>query len=48
MVAIAEMIYDCRSPLHCWAKSLKLYFNSLNNTSFASIEAVEQVIQRDL
>lgn len=48
MVAIAEIIYDCRTAFIIESKSLKLYFNSLNNTSFASHESVEQLIQRDL
>ena len=48
MVAIAEIIYDCCSPSIVESKSLKLYFNSLNNTSFESMEVVEQLIQRDL
>ncbi len=48
MVAIAEIIYDCRSPSIVESKSLKLYFNSLNNSSFESMDAVELLIQRDL
>lgn len=48
MVAIAEMIYDCQSAAIIESKSLKLYFNSLNNTRFDSPESVERLVQKDL
>ncbi|MDI1352394.1 MAG: NADPH-dependent 7-cyano-7-deazaguanine reductase QueF, partial [bacterium] len=35
MVAVAVIIYDCHSPCIIESKSLKLYFNSLNNTIFS-------------
>jgi len=48
MVGIAEIIYDCRSPKLIESKSLKLYFNSFNNTKISSIDALESMIKRDL
>ena len=48
MVAVAEIYYDCTSPFIIESKSLKLYFNSLNNTPFESREVVQQTIQKDL
>lgn len=48
MVAIAEVIYDCMSPGLVESKSLKLYFNSLNNTQFKHAKHVEETIKQDL
>lgn len=48
MVAIAEIIYACTTPYLIESKSLKLYFNSFNNTQFADAEAVRLTIERDL
>ncbi|HRD70969.1 MAG TPA: NADPH-dependent 7-cyano-7-deazaguanine reductase QueF [Legionella sp.] len=48
IVATAQIVYDCQSPCIIESKSLKLYFNSLNNTSFSSFDEVEQIIARDL
>lgn len=48
IVAMAEIIYDCHSPMIIESKSLKLYFNSLNNTAFNSAADVEQIIKHDL
>ncbi len=48
MVAIAEIVYDCHSPNIIESKSLKLYFNSFNNTKFNSLAELEQIIQNDL
>jgi len=48
IVATAEIVYDCRSPLIIESKSLKLYFNSFNQTKYASIDDVADVIRRDL
>ncbi len=48
MVGIAEIIYDCRSPKLIESKSLKLYFNSFNNTKISSIDTLEFMIKRDL
>ncbi len=48
MVAIAEIQYDCHTPFIVESKSLKLYFNSLNNTCFDSVEKVTEVVKKDL
>lgn len=48
IVATAEIYYDCHSPKIVESKSLKLYFNSLNNTKFNSISSVEKIIKKDL
>lgn len=47
-VAIAEIYYDCRSPRIIESKSMKLYFNSLNNTVFDSLEKVQETIAKDI
>lgn len=47
-LAIAEICYDCNSPKIVESKSLKLYFNSLNNTRFASLKEVEAIVQSDI
>lgn len=48
MVAIAKIIYDCHSQYLVESKSLKLYFNSFNNTQFANHHEVAQMITHDL
>ncbi|QBR84184.1 NADPH-dependent 7-cyano-7-deazaguanine reductase QueF [Legionella israelensis] len=48
MVGIGEIIYDCHSPKLIESKSLKLYFNSFNNTKIRSISELENIIQKDL
>ncbi|WP_233586626.1 NADPH-dependent 7-cyano-7-deazaguanine reductase QueF [Legionella sp. km772] len=48
MVATAEIIYDCHSPNIIESKSLKLYFNTLNNTHFKSLNEVEKIVTKDL
>lgn len=48
VVAIAEIIYDCASPFLIESKSLKLYFNSLNQMSFNTALEVEQRIREDI
>jgi 7-cyano-7-deazaguanine reductase len=48
MVAIAEIIYDCATPNLVESKSLKLYFNSFNNTQFKDSEEVRLTVERDL
>ncbi len=47
-VAIAEIIYDCNTPYLIESKSLKLYFNSLNNTQFKDSNAMRQTVVDDL
>lgn len=48
IVALAEMSYDCHSPFLIESKSLKLYFNSLNDVTFSSAADVCGVIKHDL
>jgi 7-cyano-7-deazaguanine reductase len=48
IVAVAQIIYDCRSPMIIESKSMKLYFNSLNNSKFESIDSLRQTIEKDL
>lgn len=47
-VAIAEIIYACTSPNIIESKSMKLYFNSLNNTPFQDWPQVQHLLQHDL
>lgn len=47
-VAVASIHYDAHSPMIVESKSLKLYFNSLNQSQFATIEQVEALVTRDL
>lgn len=47
-VALAEIIYDCTTPYLIESKSLKLYFNSFNNTVFQDKEEVKHLLMRDL
>ncbi len=48
VVAVAEIIYTCESPNIIESKSMKLYFNSFNNTQFESIEKVSAIIRKDI
>ncbi|MDR3441960.1 MAG: NADPH-dependent 7-cyano-7-deazaguanine reductase QueF [Legionella sp.] len=48
VVALAELIYDCQSPNIIESKSLKLYFNSFNNTKIKDHTELERMIQQDL
>lgn len=48
MVAVAEIIYDCETPYLIESKSLKLYFNSFNNTSFKESEDLRHIVEQDL
>ncbi|WP_058462366.1 NADPH-dependent 7-cyano-7-deazaguanine reductase QueF [Legionella adelaidensis] len=48
VVAIAEIIYDCSTPNLIESKSLKLYFNSFNNTHFKDSEELKLTVERDL
>ncbi|MGC1182971.1 NADPH-dependent 7-cyano-7-deazaguanine reductase QueF [Legionella sp.] len=47
-VAIAELIYDCVSPKIIESKSLKLYFNSFNNTKIKNSVDLARIIKKDL
>nr|WP_010655418.1 NADPH-dependent 7-cyano-7-deazaguanine reductase QueF [Fluoribacter dumoffii] len=48
VVGIGEIFYDCNSPKLIESKSLKLYFNSFNNTKIKSIDELENTIKKDL
>lgn len=48
IAALAEIIFDCQSPNIIESKSLKLYFNSLNNSQYKDVETVKNMIQKDL
>ncbi|QEY50496.1 NADPH-dependent 7-cyano-7-deazaguanine reductase QueF [Legionella longbeachae] len=48
MVAIAEIYYDCSSPNLIESKSLKLYFNSFNNTRIQNVSELQNIVKRDL
>jgi 7-cyano-7-deazaguanine reductase len=48
IVGIAEILYDCTSPMIIESKSLKLYFNSLNLSLFDSKETVQSLLTKDL
>lgn len=47
-VAMAEIIYPCDSSNIIESKSMKLYFNSLNNTQFRDIPEVQTLVQDDI
>ncbi len=47
-VAIATLQYECTSPNIVESKSLKLYFNSFNQTKFQDWETVANVIKKDV
>ncbi|MCA0404007.1 MAG: NADPH-dependent 7-cyano-7-deazaguanine reductase QueF [Proteobacteria bacterium] len=48
MVGTAEIIYDCLSPNIIESKSLKLYFNSFNNTKIKDAKALEALVKKDI
>lgn len=48
VIAIAEIFYDCNSANIIESKSLKLYFNSFNNTQFHAVEELSAIIKKDL
>jgi 7-cyano-7-deazaguanine reductase len=48
IVALAEIVYGCNTPGLIESKSLKLYFNSFNNTKFDSEIEVKNTIREDL
>lgn len=48
VVAIAEISYPCETPNIIESKSMKLYFNTLNNTKFTNIDEVRDVLEKDL
>lgn len=48
IVAVAELVYACDSPYIIESKSMKLYFNSFNQTKFKDLATVEATIAKDL
>ena len=48
IVATAELIYPCESQNIIESKSMKLYFNSFNNTAFKDIQVLQATIRNDL
>ncbi len=48
MVATATLQYACDTPCIVESKSLKLYFNSFNQTRVASLEVIENTIAQDV
>lgn len=48
LVGIAEIIYDCHSPSIIESKSMKLYFNTFNQSTFENKTALEHIIQKDI
>ncbi len=48
IVALAEIIYGCESLNIIESKSMKLYFNSFNNTQFKNVDALQATIKKDL
>jgi 7-cyano-7-deazaguanine reductase len=48
VVAVAEISYDCTTACIIESKSMKLYFNSFNNTQYRSAEELEKIIQNDI
>ncbi|ALO35368.1 NADPH-dependent 7-cyano-7-deazaguanine reductase [Colwellia sp. MT41] len=48
VVAVAEFRFACTSDNIVESKSFKLYLNSFNQTRFASIKDVEQILIKDL
>lgn len=48
MVAAAVIRYGCETPFIIESKSMKLYFNSLNNTLFTDVDEVRAIVKNDL
>ncbi len=48
IVALAEIIYGCDTHSIIESKSLKLYFNSFNNTPFQNEKMLEAIIKKDI
>ncbi len=48
VVALAQISYSCESPFIIESKSMKLYFNSLNNTRFKDANAFQSIVQKDI
>jgi 7-cyano-7-deazaguanine reductase len=48
MVFLAMIRYDCHSPYIIESKSMKLYFNSFNNSRFENAKMLSNIIQKDI
>lgn len=48
IVAIAQIIYGCESEFIIESKSMKLYFNSFNNTKIKNVWELESIIKNDI
>lgn len=48
VVVVAEFKVPCNSPFIIESKSFKLYLNSFNQTRFASLNDVQNILQKDL
>ncbi|TAK79061.1 MAG: NADPH-dependent 7-cyano-7-deazaguanine reductase QueF [Gammaproteobacteria bacterium] len=48
VVALAEIIYGCESVNIIESKSMKLYFNSFNNTQFKDAATVAALVKQDI
>lgn len=48
IIALAKIMYNCDSKNIIESKSMKLYFNSFNNTKFESLKDVQSTIKKDL
>lgn len=48
VVALAEISYGCETPCIIESKSMKLYFNSFNNTKFKDEDTVQAIVKKDI
>ena len=48
IVALAEIIYASDTPYLIESKSMKLYFNSFNNTPIRDVKSLEEIVTKDL
>ncbi len=48
IVAVASLFYSCESPNIIESKSMKLYFNSFNNTQISDTESLKRTIEQDI
>lgn len=48
VVALGEISYGCETPCIIESKSMKLYFNSFNNTNFKDEQAVQAIVKKDI
>lgn len=48
VIALAEIIYSCDTPNIIESKSMKLYFNSFNNSKFNNANLVKTTIENDI